>query len=87
MLQNINLTAALKDIVKTATVARLCARDTCQQRRAVRALTATAVPAAFIRPALTAAATSNATPTLVVIGVILPAGLIPRTVGACHGRH
>ena len=28
VLQNINLTAALKDIVKTATVARLCARDT-----------------------------------------------------------
>lgn len=87
MLQNINLTAALKDIVKTATVARLCARDTWQQRRAALVLMATAVPAAFIRPALMAAATSNATPTLVVIGVILPAGLIPRTVGACHGRH
>ncbi len=81
------MTAALKDIVKTATVARLCARDTWQQRRAALVLMATAVPAAFIRPALMAAATSNATPTLVVIGVILPAGLIPRTVGACHGRH
>ena len=87
MLQNINLTAALKDIVKTATVARLCARDTWQQRRAALVLMATAVPAAFIRPALMAAATSNATPTLVVIGAIMPAGLIPRTVGACHGRH
>ena len=81
------MTAALKDIVKTATVARLCARDTWQQRRAALVLMATAVPAVFIRPALMAAATSNATPTLVVIGVILPAGLIPRTVGACHGRH
>ena len=87
MLQNINLTAALKDLVMTATVARLCARDTWQQRRAALVLMATAVPAAFIRPALLAAATSNATPTLVVIGAILPAGLIPRTVGACHGRH
>ena len=81
------MTAALKDIVKTATVARLCARDTWQQRRAALVLMATAVPAAFIRPALMAAATSNATPTLVVIGAIMPAGLIPRTVGACHGRH